>query len=205
VYIGKFLQEHPLNMRFFNGAASKETATEVLATIEEPRRRKIMQNYIDHAYYESVGNLEMLMPLCSHKCQQYLKIGGPDLIQDMPQSYSQLAEFYENMVRSNTYILHREIDKLIVGEDAVFTDGIIHTLYPGGHLQDVMNLPEVERDRVYQLTKRVPVVFLFDEEGLSVGEHIYMTPSQPQLTEVAHEWVPEKFWNNPITGAFSCK
>lgn len=203
MYIGNLIEERPLDMRLFNSSASKEKATSVLAAIKEPRRRQIMQNYIDHAYYEGTGKLQQLMSLCSPKHQEYLKIGESNPREGLPQSYAELEQYYEQLVRSNIYILHREIDKLIVGEDALFTDGVIHALYPGTYIQAEMKLPDINPGVVYQLTKRVPVVFLFDEDGLSSGEHIYMTDSQAQITAVDNDLVPDSFWNNPLTGKFS--
>lgn len=203
MYIGKLIEERPLDMRYFNSSASKEKATEILASITEPRRRQIMQNYIDHAYYEGTGDLQKLMPLCSRETQEYLKIGDGNPEEGLPQSYAELEQYYERLVRSNIYLIHREIDKLVVGEDALLTDGVIHTLYPGAYLQGEMQLPNINPAAVYQLTKRVPVVFLFDEQGLSIGEHIYITASQAQITEVDNDMVPDTFWNNPLTGKFS--
>lgn len=203
MYIGEIIEERPLDMELFNSSASGETATQVLATIEEPRRRQIMQNYIDHAHYEGIGDLDRLMQQCSKERQQYLKIGDTDPSAGLPQNYRELEKYYYKLVCSNTYILHREIDKLIVGDNSLLTDGVIHTLYPGAYLQDEMNVPDIDRVTVYQLTKRVPVVFLFNKEGLSVGEHIYMTTSTAQLTVVDIERVPEQFWDNPITGKYS--
>ncbi len=203
MYIDEIIDEQPLDMALFNSAASRQTATQVLATIEQPRRRQIMKNYIDHAYYEGTGELDKLMPLCSKQRQQYLKIGDANPTEGLPQSYQELEKYYYELVCSNIYILHREIDKLIVGDNALLTDGVIHTLYPGDYLQDAMDVPQIDRAAVYQLTKRVPVVFLFDDEGLSVGEHIYMTTSTAQFTVVDSEQVPAQFWNNPITGKYS--
>ena len=202
MYTNEIIDEQPLDMALFNSSASKETATRVLATIEEPRRRQIMKNYIDHACYEGAGELDKLMSLCSKQRQQYLKIGDINPTEGLPQNYQELEKYYYELVCSNIYILHREIDKLIVGENVLLTDGVIHTLYPGTYLQDKMNVPRIERAAVYQLTKRVPVVFLFDEEGLSIGEHIYIMPPAPQLTVVDIDLVPSKFWDNPITGKY---
>jgi hypothetical protein len=56
----------------------------------------------------------------------------------------------------------------------MFIDGVIHQLYPGSLL--VKNGMPLDPKRVYQMSARVAVVFIFDEDGLGAGEHGYAAP-----------------------------
>ncbi len=190
----------PLDMKRFNSRAGYEFAAPLLGSFDSPRRNAVFQNYVDHVDTESQGDYAGLMATCSKKRQSYAAYFSPaGPTTGLPQSYAELEKYYHDLVAGNTYLIHREVDKLIVGDDELLVDGVIHQLYPGGLLAS--RGMKLDPKRVYQLTARVAVVFLFDEEGLGAGEHAYSpaidasyyTPVEPAL-------VPEVFWNNPVTG-----
>ena len=81
---------------------------------------------------------------------------------------------------------------------SLFVDGVIHQLYPGRVL--VERGLQLDPKTVYQLTARVGVFFMFDEDSLGCGEHA----DAPVITEehyitVAPDLFPKVFWNNPVT------
>ena len=80
-----------------------------------PRRNAIFQNYVDHVDTEGRGDYAGLMATCSKKRQSYASYfspAGPTAGQ--PQSYAELEKHYYDLVASNVYLIHREVDKLIV-------------------------------------------------------------------------------------------
>lgn len=193
-------ESRPLDMKGFNSRTGYEFAKRLLGSFGSARRNAIFQNYVDHVETEGRGDYAGLMATCSKKRQSYAAYFSPaGPTAGLPQSYAELEQYYHDLVASNTYLIHREVDKLIVGDDELLVDGVIHQLYPGRVL--AQRGFALEPTRVYQLTARVAVVFLFDEDGLGAGEHAYApaidasyyTPVEPAL-------VPEVFWNNPMTG-----
>lgn len=193
-------EEKPLSMSDFNHRAGYEFAKPLRGTFELQRRNEIFENYLAHVDAESKGDYDALMASCSKTSQSYATYFSPYGEQTgMPQSYKELEGFYRNLVESNTYLIHREVDKLVIGDDELFVDGVIHQLYPGHVLVD--RGLELDPKTVYQLTVRVAVYFLFDDEGLGAGEHGYVPViDESHYTPVDRDQVPEVFWNNPITG-----
>lgn len=193
-------ESKPLDMRLFNSRAGYEFAVPLLGTFDSARRNAIYQNYVDHVETESRGDYAGLMATCSKKRQSYASYFSPaGPMTGQPQSYAELEKFYHELVAGNTYLIHREVDKLIVGDDALLVDGVIHQLYPGSLL--AARGMKLDPKRVHQLTARVAVVFLFDEDGLGAGEHAYAPAIDERFyTPVEPELVPDAFWNNPVTG-----
>jgi hypothetical protein len=193
----------PLDMRQFDPRAGYDQVAPLLGTFGSERRNQIFRNYVDHVDAESRGDYDALMATCSRRRQWYVNpFGSAAQNAGQPQSYAELEVHYRRLVESNTYLIHRRrLDKLIVGDDQLFLDGVMHQLYPGRAL--VERGMEADPSTVYQLTARVCVVFLFDEDGMGMGEHGYSCGiGRDSYTPVADELVPEVFWHNPLTGPF---
>ncbi len=193
-------ESRPLDMKHFDSRAGYAFASRLLGTFGTARRNAIFRNYVDHVDTEGRGDYAGLMATCSKKSQSYASYFSPaGPTTGLPQSYVALEKYYYDLVASNTYLIHREVDKLLVGDDALFVDGVIHQLYPGRVLVD--RGLRLDPKRVYQLTARVAVAFVFDEDGLGAGEHAYAPViDESYYTPVEPELVPEVFWHNPISG-----
>ena len=190
-------------MRQFDPRAGYDQVAPLLGTFGSERRNQIFRNYVDHVDAESRGDYDALMATCSRRRQWYVNpFGSAAQNAGLPQSYAELEVHYRRLVESNTYLIHRRpLDKLIVGDDQLFLDGVMHQLYPGRAL--VERGMEADPSTVYQLTARVCVVFLFDEDGMGMGEHGYSCGiGRDSYTPVPDELVPEVFWTNPLTGPF---
>ena len=200
MYAKKMAESRPLDMKHFDSRTGYKFASALLGRFGSDRRNAIFQNYVDHVETEGRGDYAGLMATCSKKSQSYAAYFSPaGPTTGLPQSYAELERYYHDLVASNTYLIHREVDKLIVGDDELLVDGVIHQLYPGSVL--VKRGFPLDPKRVYQLTARVAVVFLFDEDGLGAGEHAYAPAIDASYyTAVEPELVPEVFWNNPVTG-----
>jgi hypothetical protein len=200
MYIGHMLESEPIAMSDFDTLAAPRVARRHLESIKEPRRRQILQNFIEHAEAEASGRYTDLMATCSLKRQQYATFGSEF---GAPQSYEELAAHYHGLIASNIYLIHFAIEKLAVGEDVLFVEGIVHQLYPGELLKPIFGLEVEDDSAVYQLTKRTALTFLFDADGLGAGEQAYSDgpTTLDDLVKVAPEEVPEAFYKNPLTVA----
>jgi len=200
MHLKRMAECRPLDMRRFDPRAGYDFAAPLRGTFGSDRRNAIFDNYVAHVDMEGRGNYAGLMATCSKKSQSYAAYFSPaGPTTGLPQSYAELERYYHDLVASNTYLIHREVDKLVVGDDELLVDGILHQLYPGAVL--AKRGFKLDPKRVYQLTARVAVVFLFDEDGLGAGEHAYAPAiDERHYSEVDPTLVPDAFWNNPITG-----
>ena len=197
MYVGHILENKPMDMKQFDTEAVAKAARRHLETIKEPRRRQILQNFIDHAQAEASGDYEKLMATCSRKEQKYAIYGSQF---GAPQSYADLEKHYFGLIQSNIYVIHFEVEKLVVGDDALVVEGLVHQLYPGELLEPLYGIVVDEKEAVYQVTKRTCVFFIFDEEGMGAGEHAYSDGAltADDVVKLSPEEVPEIFYQNPL-------
>lgn len=201
MYIGRVLENQPIDMNEFDTMAVAKLARRHLDTIQEPRRRRILENFIEHAEAEASGQVERLMASCSRKRQRYTMYGAPGG-EHLPQSYAELEKHYTGLIAANLYLIHFECEKLAVDDDVLYLEGLVHQLYPGQLIEPIFGFPVDDPDSVYQLTKRTALSFVFDEDGLGAGEHAFSAgPTTPDdLTLVPPQLVPKAFTENPLAG-----
>ncbi len=200
MYIGRILEKRPIPMQDFDPMAVVKVARQELERIEEPHRRRILENFIEHAEAEASGKYEALMASCSRKSQVYATHGSEFAA---PQSYAELEEHYRNLITLNLYLIHFEAEKLVVGDDAVVIEGLVHQLYPGNLLEPVFGVSAEDPEAVYMLTKRTLVTFVFDEDGKGAGEHAWSdgATTADDFTKLAPEEVPAAFSANPVAAS----
>lgn len=167
--------EKPIYMCDFDNTHHLKRMREELGRITEPRRRQILINMIEHAEAEGQGFYDDLMATCSRKQQSYFYwgSGARDASSYLPQSYVELEHYYKNLMDSKTWMLHYELDKIVVGDDAILVDGVLHQLYPTALIEPLFGISVNPEYRAYQMTKRLATSFLFDEDGKGCGEHAY--------------------------------
>ncbi|MBW2272056.1 MAG: hypothetical protein JRG96_02195 [Deltaproteobacteria bacterium] len=198
MYIGRILEKRPIPMKDFDTMAVVKVAQKELEQIQEPQRRRILENFIEHAEAEASGKYEALMASCSRKSQVYATHGSEFTA---PQSYEELEQHYHGLIAMNLYLIHFEAEKLVVGDDAVVIEGLVHQLYPGNLLEPVFGVSIEDPDGVYMLTKRTLVTFVFDEDGKGAGEHAWTDSptTADDFTRIAPDQVPAAFYANPLT------
>lgn len=201
MYVGRTLEEKPVDMRDFNPNNVVDVAKNYLKTLKNPRQRQILENFIDHAEAEANGQYQRLMKSCSRKSQHYSAYGaGGDYSSHLPQSYAALEEHYYGLIAANIYLIHFDVEKLIVGENELVVEGIVHQLHTGDMIKAIHNIDVNDPRAVYQLTKRTCIFFIFDEDGNGAGEEAYSNGpiTAADIVKVDPELVPTAFWENPL-------
>jgi hypothetical protein len=196
MHLKQTIEEKPIAMQDFDPQVQVKTLRKVRDSITDPRRRQILDNLIEHAAVEGGGRYHELMASCSRKRQSYEQwgIGGPAAAQ-APQSYAELEVYYKAVIDSKIWMLHYDLDKVVVGDDEVLMDGVLHQLYPAYLIEPMFQFKPDPRYRAYQMTKRLGIVFTFDEDGLSSGEHSYANGpiTAKDLTPVEDRYLPDLF------------
>ncbi|MBI2311314.1 MAG: hypothetical protein HYU77_02280 [Betaproteobacteria bacterium] len=189
-------KEKPVPMQDFDGQHHIKLLNEVLGTLTDPRRRQIMQNTIEHLTTLGSGHYAELMAACSRERQSYYSWGrGDPLPGTNPQSYEELEAYYKYVVDSRAWMVHAELDKIIVGDDEIVLDGVLHQLCPTELIEPMFGIQVDTAYRAYQMTKRMCMIFMFDEDGIGCGAHAYYNgpTSAKDLTPVADQYLPDIF------------
>jgi len=199
MHLGHKLPETALPMAQFDVLNVARIANDLLASVTEPRRRQILANFRDHALAECLGDKEALLATCSKKHQRYETYGAGEAFSAMqPQSYEELCGYYGALVDLNQYIIHFDCEKLIVGDDELVIEGIVHQLLDGKFCRELHGIAGLDDDAVYQNSMRVLTIFVFDDEGRGCGEQSYSSALRPQhLTLVPPQEVPANYYSGP--------
>lgn len=202
MYIGNKLESGPIDMAVFNPADAALVANKHLKSIDDPRRRQILINFRDHALAEAVGDHAALMATCSRQSQWYEAYGAsPDFQAMQPDSYDTLLDYYKTLIELNMYLIHSQIEKLIVGSDCLLAELMVHQVFSGRQAIDFFGVADADPDTIYQGHTRTAVIFTFDKDGLGNGEQAYAGDGSicmARMTALKDEEVPPQFHSGPL-------
>lgn len=188
------------DMSQFDTTYAACVANEHLKSISDPRRRKILINFRDHALAECMGDYDALMATCSQKRQNYV-VHSPtknDFSAHQPQSYEELLPHYKALIDLNMYVIHTDIKKLTVGDDELLIDVSHHQIIPGEIAVNLYGIPEADSKATYEMFARIWVVFIFDEDGMGCGEHAYSgLTTIDNLRKLEDDQIPSEYKRGP--------
>ena len=79
---------------------------------------------------------------------------------------------YANFVASGAHRLEFDVDRLVVDDDCILTEGTMRIAYPGNLLR-FMGHEVDDPDAFYLFQTRMAVVWPMDADGLVIGEDTY--------------------------------
>jgi hypothetical protein len=104
---------------------------ERLGSESDPRRRRNLETVLAHMKAETVGDLDGLMATVSTKREPHYHAYGTDDPILSPKGRDAVRQFYSAFVASGAVKLELDVDRLIVDDDAVVTEGLMKIAYPG--------------------------------------------------------------------------
>jgi len=105
-----------------------------------------------------------------------------------------IRKFYvEEIVNGGKYFFEFDMDRLVVDDNAIVTEGNFKSLYWGRDAQK-SGLPVDNPDAFYVMHKRMLIVWPYDEDANIVGEDSYSAITRPDyLQKVDDSQVPAAF------------
>ena len=141
-----------------------------LARERDPRKRRILETLLAHMKAEAAGDLDALMATVAENAH-YHAYGTDDPIFS-PRGKEEVRRFYAAYVASGAHRLEFEVDRLVVDDDCVLTEGTMRIAYPGNLLR-FMGHEIDDPDAFYLYETRMAVVWPLDAQGLVIGEDTY--------------------------------
>ena len=142
---------------------------ERLARETNPRLRRNLETVLAHMKAEARGDLEGLMRTMA-PTPSYTNYGpGPDT---GPKGLAAVRQFYKDFVESDCWRLCLDVDRLVVDEHCVVTEGLMRIAYPGRVLR-VMGHAADDPDAYYLYEAHMAIFWPMDAEGRVVGEDSY--------------------------------
>jgi hypothetical protein len=147
---------------------------ERLARETDPRRRRSLELVLAHMKAEARGDIEgVVATLVEHP--RYVTHSRPDDEALNPSTDKDAVRaFYDRtIVQTGAHRLEFTCDRVIVDDDAVFTEGRMRMAYPGRTLA-AMGVEVADPDGYYLTESRMGIVWPVDPEtGYLTGEEVY--------------------------------
>ena len=144
------------------------------AAEENPRRKALVTAVRDHMEHEIKGRLEPLMDtLTAHPVYHFWGQAEPSVI----EGRDAVRAFYSGMFATGGQQFEVVVDKVVVSDNHVITEGQVKQAYRGATLtatgiNDVGGAP-VREDDLFVTTAQLVTLWPGDAENKLVGEDIY--------------------------------
>ncbi|BBX04334.1 hypothetical protein BST36_17445 [Mycolicibacterium moriokaense] len=162
-----------------------------IATTTNPRHRLMLNRVLQHAIGEANLDLDQVMStLCPNP--RYIAWGASEDFS--PVGTEAVRNFYEEtIVHGGQFCLELDMDRIVVDDETVVTEGNLRSLYYGADALK-RGFPADDPTAFYILKLRMVTLWPFDEEGFIKGEETYSAIATPDFfTKVDPSEVPQAF------------
>ena len=166
-----------------------QAVAERQARTEDPRHRAMLQALLQHMRAEMAMDLDGMLVGLAPEPEYHMWQAGRD---SGPKGMAAITEYYRNLLAVRRGVLEYAIDRFVVDDDTIVTEGVIRAYQPGRVAREFgFDVPEL--DATYLVTYRALILWPFDEAGLLLGEDGYGTwdPSDAEL--VPGDELPEVY------------
>jgi hypothetical protein len=145
-----------------------------METETDPRRKHLLAQVRDHMREEITGQLEPLMATLIDEPQYHMRGLGFDM---GPKGRDAVYAFYANMIASGGHRFMFDIQRIVVDEHSVVTEGFMRAVTKGEDLiatgVSEVNGEAVDPAASYLGENLILTVWPADEDGRLVGEDIW--------------------------------
>ncbi len=167
-----------------------QTLAERVKTESNPLHRRQLEKVIYHMKGEAKGDIDQILTTVSPKAS-YISYDNPDGPPRVFKGHAEIREFYHQMLDAIAVDLEFFVDRLVVDDYCIVTEGRNKSAMKGSTLLK-MGI-EVEDLKAHYLTEgRTLVVWPFDRDEMILGEYIYRGASTPIAEVVKRKLRPEE-------------
>ncbi len=143
------------------------------ATEPDARRRGLLLKVRDHMEHEIKGELDPLMATLTASPIYHFWGNAPGVL----EGRDVIRGFYSDMMARGGQQFEVVVDRIVVDDDAVITEGQVKQVYKGSTLlamgmQELAGAP-IAPDDLIMTTAQLVTVWPADADGLLIGEDIY--------------------------------
>jgi SnoaL-like domain len=153
------------------------------------RERSLLATVALHLRAESTADVEKLLATLSDEPDYHLWSGGRDV---GPKGRDGVIGYYQKLVDDRRQILEFDVDRIVVDDETVVTEGWIRAINRG----DIARNRGWEVDdelASYLVTQRVVIFWPFDEDGRMLGEDGYATWDPHGARKLAEDELPDVY------------
>ena len=156
-------------MGIIDPAVAARRIRERMAKTESARQRAMLETVSEHLEAETAMSIDRLMATLAPEPKYHLWANGADY---GPKSREAIAAYYAQLVAENRAVLEFDIDRIVVDDECVVTEGWIRAINKGS-VAKARGWIVDEDDGDYLVTQRVVLFWPFNEAGQMVGEDGY--------------------------------
>lgn len=102
-----------------------------------------------------------------------------------------MQTYYTDFLATRTNILEFEVQRLVVDDHCLVTEGLLKQIYPGAEAQRI-GIPVDDVDADYLIVFRQLLLWPIDENGKILGEDSY-NPGVVSMTKMSREELPQSY------------
>jgi len=160
-----------------------------LATTTNPRHRKMLATLAAHLAAEADTSLQGLMDTLVAEPSYHMWANGADY---GPKGHDAVAAYYTKLVEARRGHLEYRIERIVVDDDTIVTEGFIDAYQPGMAARDFgFNVDRL--DVTYLVAYRALVLWPFDAEARLLGEDGYASFNPDSAQPVDPADLPESY------------
>ncbi|MFE6857761.1 nuclear transport factor 2 family protein [Nocardia sp. NPDC057668] len=161
---------------------------ERLAVTVNERHRQVLEIVIAHMKAEAVPDLDGLMKTLVPEPNYHFWQFGQDV---GPKGWDGVRDYYAAFVASKSNILEFDLDRLLVDDNCVVTEGYLRQIYPGAYAAQI-GLPVEDPAADYLISFRQLLLWPVDEAGLIVGEDSYHS-GPVEIRKLSFDELPREY------------
>ncbi|MGW2112689.1 hypothetical protein [Streptomyces sp. NPDC001948] len=161
---------------------------ERLAITTDKRHRVVLKAVIEHMKAEAAADLDRLMATLSPTPAYHFWSEGNDT---GPKGTNGVRTFYSAFVASKSNVLEYALDRLVLDDHCLVTEGFLKQIYPGSYAAQ-LGFPVDDESADYLIVHRQLLLWPVDEHGLIQGEDSYST-GPVSITKLSLEELPQQY------------
>jgi SnoaL-like domain len=168
---------------------SARRVEERLEKTVDDRRRRLLATVAEHLRAESTADVDKLLATLTDQPDYHLWSAGADV---GPKGRDGVIGYYQQLVEDRRQILEFDVDRIVVDDETVVTEGWIRAINRG----DIARNRGWEVDDAqasYLVTQRVVIFWPFDEDGLMLGEDGYATWDPRGARKLSEAELPDAY------------
>ena len=143
-------------------------------------RRHMLSRLKEHVQAECGSDLEALLATMAAEPAFHIWSGTED---NGPKGADGLREFYAGLIASGSNRFEYAVERIIIGDDTLVTEGELYTPFSGAQLT-AMGLEGFNEDKHYATRGRTVTFWPFEKDtGQIIGEDIYSLTSDISTAE----------------------
>lgn len=159
-----------------------------LAVTTNERHRTVLGIVIEHMKAEAAPDLDGLMRTLVPEPAYHFWNDGRD---GGPKGWDTVRTYYADFVASRSNVLEYELDRLVVDDHCVVTEGFLKQIYPGAYAAQI-GIPVDDPAADYLVVFRQLLLWPIDAEGRIEGEDSYHSgPSE--IRELTFDELPREY------------